>query len=58
MDRYIHLVVIDPSATPEPGLTELPFLNVTVTSGCDHTPHLNLSPDYESCESLHLKVHA
>lgn len=50
MDRYIHLVVIDPSATPEPGLTELPFLNVTVTSGCDHTPHLNLSPDYESCE--------
>lgn len=32
------------------GLPVLPFVNITVASGCDHTPHLNLDPNYESCE--------
>ncbi|XP_071531206.1 beta-hexosaminidase subunit beta-like [Panulirus ornatus] len=48
LHRYQNLVLIDPEATPDPGLTLLPFLNVSVTSGCDHTPHLNHRPDYES----------
>ncbi|KAG7154026.1 beta-hexosaminidase subunit beta-like [Homarus americanus] len=48
LHRYQNLVLIDPEATADPGLTLLPFLNVSVTSGCDHTPHLKLHPDYES----------
>lgn len=46
--RYHSLTLIDPEAKADPSLPVLTSLNLTVTSGCDHTPHLNLSPDYES----------
>ncbi|XP_063613512.1 beta-hexosaminidase subunit beta-like, partial [Penaeus indicus] len=48
VERYHSLTLIDPAATPDPSLPVLPSLVVTVGSGCDHTPHLNLQPDYES----------
>lgn len=51
--RYHSLTLIDPDATPDPSLPVLPSLVVTVASDCDHTPHLNLQPDYESCKLLH-----
>lgn len=44
--------MIDPEATPDPSLPVLPSLVVTVASDCDHTPHLNLQPDYEACKLL------
>ncbi|XP_066970226.1 beta-hexosaminidase subunit beta-like [Macrobrachium rosenbergii] len=46
--RYKSLTLIDPMATSDPDLPELTTLHVIVTSGCDHTPHLNSDPNYES----------
>ncbi|XP_068211206.1 beta-hexosaminidase subunit beta-like [Palaemon carinicauda] len=46
--RYKNLILIDPLATSDPNYPELTTLNVIVTSGCDHTPHLNSDPTYES----------
>lgn len=48
VERYHSLTLIDPEATPDPSLPVLPSLVVTVASDCDHTPHLNLQPDYEA----------
>lgn len=46
--RYLNLTFIGGDTKADVGLPVLPFLNVTVASGCDHTPHLNLDPNYES----------
>ncbi|XP_042881114.1 beta-hexosaminidase subunit beta-like [Penaeus japonicus] len=48
VQRYHSLTLIDPQATADPSLPVVPSLVVTIASECDHTPHLNLQPDYEA----------